>query len=332
MPSATMYHRKRHGPGFTYTNSRGRTVRNKDLRQWFDSLVIPPAWTEVEICGDRKADLLVTGRDAAGRKQYIYNPEFRQQKEAEKFDRIVRFAETLETMRRVTGQHLRRKKLDREKVLACMVRLLDLAYFRPGSPTYAKQNDSYGLTTMRSRHLTIEGDEMIFTYRGKSGQDQERHVQDRRLAKVVAELDELPGYEIFKYIDEGGKRVQIRSQDLNEYIREVMGQEFSAKDFRTWAGTLIAAVALDELGLAEEPKVADQRVRAAVEKVSKTLGNTPTVARASYIDPRVIEHYLDGRTMGFFQKQIARELEKAKELSLEEVGVLYLLKARLQGR
>lgn len=327
---ATVYRRRRHGRGFTYTNGQGRTVRNPDLRRWFESLVIPPAWTEVEISGDKKADLLVTGRDAAGRKQYLYNPDYRQRQEAEKFDRIVKFAEKLETMRRVTGQHLRRRKLDREKVLACMVRLLDLAYFRPGSPAYAKQNESYGLTTMRSRHLTIDGDELIFSYRGKSGQEQERHIEDKKLAKVVAELDELPGYEIFKYLDEDGRRVQVRSQDLNDYIREVMGEEFSAKDFRTWAGTLIAAVALDELGLAEDPKAADKNVREAVERVAKKLGNTPTVARSSYIDPRVIAHYMDGRTTSYFGKQIERELKKAKDLSLEEVGVLYLLKTRLK--
>ena len=329
--AASVYHRKPHGRGFTYTNGDGRTVRDQTLRRWFAGLVIPPAWTDVEISGERSADLLVTGRDAAGRKQYIYNPEFRQRQEAEKFDRIVRFAENLETMRRVTGQHLLRRRLDREKVLACMVRLLDLAYFRPGSPSYVEQNDSYGLTTMRSRHLTIEGDDLIFSYRGKSGQDQERHVRDKRLAKVVAELDELPGYEIFKYIDEDGQRVQVRSQDLNAYIREVMGEEFSAKDFRTWAGTLIAAIALNELGLAEDTTSADRNVRQAVEKVAKSLGNTPTVARASYIDPRIIAHYLDGRTTSFFQKQIERQLKKAKALSLEEIGVLYLLKARFHS-
>lgn len=327
---AKVYRRKRHGRGFTYTNGRGQTVRDPALRQWFSSLAIPPAWTEVEIAGDQKADLLVTGRDAAGRKQYIYSPSYRKRQEAEKFDRIVNFAEKLETMRRVTGQHLRRRKLDREKVLACMVRLIDLAYFRPGSPAYAKQNDSYGLTTMRSRHLTIEGDELIFTYRGKSGQEQERHVADKRLAKVVAELDELPGYEIFKYLDEDGNRVKVQSQDLNAYIRQVMGEEFSAKDFRTWAGTLLAAVALDELGLSEDPKAADKKIRQAVEKVATKLGNTPSVARSSYIDPRVIAHYLDGRTTSYFQKQIQRELAKARELSVEELGVLYLLKTRFK--
>ena len=326
---ASAYYRRRRGRGFSYTDDQGRTVKDTKLKEWITSLVIPPAWTEVEISANPRADLLATGRDGAGRKQYIYHPDYRQRREALKFDRIVGFAESLETMRRVTGQHLRRRSMSREKVLACMVRLLDLAYFRPGSPRYAKENDSYGLTTMRSRHVTIEGDELIFTYRGKSGIEQERHVEDRRLARVVAELDEMPGYEIFKYLDENGQRVNVRSEDLNAYIREIMGEEYSAKDFRTWAGTLIAAVALDELGFSDEPKAADTRVREAVERVAQKLGNTPTVARSSYIDPRVIDQYLDGRTTSFFAKQVERELKRARDLSLDEIGVLYLLRERL---
>lgn len=307
-------------------------MKDPALRDWFTSLVIPPAWTEVEISEDKGCDLLVTGRDDAHRKQYIYHPEFRRKQEAKKFDRIVTFAQSLETMRRVTGQHLRRRKLNREKVLACMVRLLDLAYFRPGNPRYARENDSYGLTTMRSRHLAIERDELIFSYRGKSGIEQERHIEDRRLARVVRELDEVPGYEIFKYFDEDGQKVTVCSHDLNAYIKEVMGEEFSAKDFRTWAGTLIAATALDELGLSEDPKNADVRIRSAVEKVAQRLGNTPTVARASYIDPRVIENYMAGRTLSYFRARVEQELKNADALSLEEVGVLYLLKARLKSR
>lgn len=325
-----VFRRRRRGRGFSYIDEDGSAVKDRKLRERLVALAIPPAWSEVEINCDLDADLLVTGRDSAGRKQYIYHPQYRQRKEEEKFDRIVEFAERLETMRRVTGQHLRQRRLTREKVLACMVRLLDLAYFRPGSPRYAKENDSYGLTTMRSRHLTVEGDELIFTYRGKSGVVQERHIEDRRLAKVVAELDELPGYEIFKYIDEDGQRVQLGSQDLNDYIREVMGEQFSAKDFRTWAGTLIAAVALDELGFSDDPKAADGNVREAVERVSRKLGNTPTVARSSYIDPRVIEGYLDGRTTSYFRKQVERQLNESSSLSLDEIGLLYLLRTRLQ--
>lgn len=324
--------RRKRGKGFSYTDENGRTIKDRKLRERLAALAIPPAWSEVEINADLEADLLATGRDSAGRKQYIYHPQYRERKEEEKFDRIIAFAERLESMRRVTGQHLRKRRLTREKVLACMVRLLDLAYFRPGSPRYAKENDSYGLTTMRSRHLTVEGDELIFTYRGKSGVVQERHVEDRRLAKVVAELDELPGYEIFKYVDEDGQRVRVTSQDLNNYIREVMGEQFSAKDFRTWAGTLIAAVALDELGFSGDPKAADSNVQEAVERVARKLGNTPTVARSSYIDPRVIEGYLDGRTTSYFRKQVEQQLSQNSSLSLDEIGLLYLLKTRLKAK
>lgn len=323
--------RQKCGTGFSYKTEQGDTIKDPKLRERLKGLAIPPAWTQVEISADLQADLLATGRDVAGRKQYLYHPNYRLRQEAAKHDRIMRFAERLESMRRTTGQHLRHRRLTREKVLACMVRLLDLAYFRPGNPQYAKENDTYGLTTMRSRHLSIEGDELVFTYRGKSGVEQERHVQDARLAKVVAELDELPGYEIFKYLDENGQRVKVTSYELNEYIREVMGESFSAKDFRTWAGTVIAAVALDELGYSEEPKAADARVRQAVEQVAQKIGNTPTVARSSYIDPRVIQQYLDGRTTSFFRKQVERELESTSGLSLDEIGLLYLLKSRLKG-
>jgi DNA topoisomerase-1 len=180
---------------------------------------------------------------------------------------------------------MRKRTLGREKVLACMVRLLEAAYFRPGSDRYSKENKSYGLTTIRSKHMQIEGDELIFNYIGKSGKEQERHVVDKKLARIVQEIDDLPGYEIFKFIDEDGNRQDVKSEHLNEYIREVMGEEFSAKDFRTWAGTVIAAMALDEIGALEEKdqKALDKNIRNAVVKVSEHLGNTQSVARGSYI-------------------------------------------------
>lgn len=329
-----MYYRIRKGKGFSYKDDSGRSITDKNIKDWIESLVIPPAWTDVEIQENQKADLLVTGRDAKGRKQYIYNDRFRQKMERNKFDRILDFAEQLEHMRRVTGQHMRKRKMVREKVLACMVRLLDAAYFRPGSPKYTEENNSYGLTTLRSKHLEIDGDELIFSYRGKSGKDQERHVEDARLAKIIAELDEMPGYRIFKYIDENGEKVNVESQDLNAYIREIMGEEFSAKDFRTWAGTVIAAMALNELGVCEEEeqKEMDKRIREAVNKVSEKLGNTPAVARSSYIDPRIIDSYMQGQTMSYFEKEVEMLLKDTKNLSVEELGVLCLLKAKLKKK
>ncbi|MDO5654712.1 MAG: DNA topoisomerase IB [Flavobacteriaceae bacterium] len=327
-----MYYRKKHGKGFTYKDANGKTVTDNKLKEWFASMVIPPAWTDVEISSKKSADLWVTGRDDKGRKQYIYSPKFRAKKDSEKFDRIIDFADQLEHMRRVTGQHMRKKTLSREKVLAVMVRLLETAFFRPGSDTYSKENKSYGLTTMRSKHLSIEGDEMIFSYTGKSGKEQEKHIVDKKLAKIVQEIDNLPGYEIFKYLDENGQLIDVKSEDLNAYIREHMGEEFSAKDFRTWSGTMIAAIALDELGVLEEEdqKKLDKNIRSAVVKVSEKLGNTPAVARSSYIDPRVIDEYINGHTLRYFETEIDKLLEQSASLSRSEIGLLCMLKSRLE--
>ncbi len=327
-----MYQRKRHGKGFTYKDKNGKTITDSETRKWIKSLVIPPAWTDVEINEDRNADLLVTGRDDKDRKQYIYHPKYTERQNAKKFDRIIDFANQLEHMRRVTGQHLRKRKLNREKVMATMVRLLESAFFRPGSETYSKENATYGLTTMRSKHLTVNADELIFSYNGKSGQEQEKHVIDKKLAKIVQEIDDMPGYEIFKYLDEEDNIVHVKSDDLNSYIQEVMGEKFSAKDFRTWAGTMIAAIALDELGVVEEEdqNLLDKNIKEAVNRVSETLGNTPTVARSSYIDPRVIEDYTEGRTLKYFKKEINQLLKKAENLSKEEIGVLCMLRNRLK--
>lgn len=327
-----MYYRKKKGKGFSYTDQNGKTVTDTTVKTYIKSLVIPPAWKDVEISEKKSSKILVTGRNELGRKQYIYNPKFRQKQEQKKFDRIIEFAEQLERMRRVTGQHMRKRKPTREKVLATMVRLLESAFFRPGSDAYTKQNKSYGLTTMRSKHLEIKGDELIFTYRGKSGKDQEKHITDAKLAKIVKEIDEMPGYEIFKFIDENGNIQDVKSEHLNQYIREVMGEEFSAKDFRTWSGTMIAAIALDELDVEEEKdqKTMDKNIRNAVIQVSEKLGNTPAVARSSYIDPRVIDKYLNGKTLKYFQKEVNKLLKKNENLSESEIGVLCLLKERLK--
>jgi DNA topoisomerase-1 len=326
-----IYHRFRKGKGFCYTDATGRNVKDPELKSFFASLVIPPAWDKVTINSSTRAKIQATGYDIKGRKQYIYNPKFRKQQDDQKFDRIIRFAAQLEHMRRVTGQHLRKRKLSREKVLATMVRLLEAAFFRPGNEYYRKANQSYGLTTLRSKHLEIRGNEMIFTYRGKSGQDQEKHVVDARLTKIVQELDELPGYEIFRYIDDEDNMHDIRSNDLNEYIREVMGEEFSAKDFRTWAGTVIAAMALDEIGavVPEDQKNLKKNIRDAVVTVSEKLGNTPAIARSSYIDPRVITHYTQGRTLATVHRAVQKMMQTNEQLSVEELGVLCLLQKRL---
>lgn len=327
-----MYHRKRKGKGFTYQDKNGETIKDEKTLDWIKSIIIPPAWTNVEINENKKADLLVTGRDDKNRKQYIYHPKYIAKQNSKKYDLIIDFVDQLEHMRRVTGQHLRKRKMNREKVLATMLRLLESAFFRPGSETYSKQNATYGLTTLRSKHLTIDGDEIIFNYNGKSGQIQEKHIIDKKLAKIVQELDEMKGYEIFKYIDDDGDIIQVKSDDLNAYIHEVMGEEFSAKDFRTWAGTMIAAIALDELGIVDQKdqKLLDKNIREVVNRVSERLGNTPSVARSSYIDPRVIEDYTNGRTLKYFEREINLLLKKAESLSKDEIGVLCMLRNRLK--
>ncbi|MFD0931120.1 DNA topoisomerase IB [Psychroflexus salinarum] len=326
-----MYYRYKKGRGFTYQDEQGKTVKNKELREWFESLVIPPAWSEVEIAENKNADLLATGRDAKRRKQYIYHPDFRAQKEARKFDRIVAFADQLEHMRRVTGQHLRKRKTTRNRVMATMVRLLETAFFRPGSEAYTNENNSYGLTTLRSKHLSVEDDKMFFSYKGKSGEEQEKEIVDEKLIKIVQDLDDIPGYEIFKYYDEDGNKVDVKSDDLNAYIREHMGEDFSAKDFRTWSGTMIAAIALNELGAVQkdDQKLLDENIRKAVIRVAEKLGNTPAVARDSYIDPRVIDEYIEGKTLSYFKSEIDKLLNSVESLSREEAGVLYLLKNKL---
>ncbi len=325
--------RRRCGRGFTYQyvagQSRGKTLKDKTWRRWIRSLVIPPAWDDVEITLDRSARVWATGRDEAGRKQYIYNSEYTSARQQAKYDRLVAFASRLATMRRATGQHLAGEGMSREKVLACMVRLIDVAYFRPGSARYAKENDSYGLTTMRSRHLSIDGDELVFDYNGKSGQHQHRVVEDARLARVVAELDAEPGYEIFKYTDADGNKVYVDSTDLNEYIHQIMGEAYSAKDFRTWAGTSLAALALDELGIGADARASQKNVRAAVERVAKRLGNTPSIARGSYIDPRVIDTYLDGRTLSHFRALIQTELAEGELTGPEERAIMKMLESRV---
>lgn len=329
-----MYHRRRSGKGFKYLDDQGQLISDKEIKEYIRSLVIPPAWHEVEISEQKNARILATGRDESGRKQYIYHPKYRQRQDQKKFDRILNFAEQLPRMRRITGQHLRKRTPCNEKVLAVMVRLLDTAFFRPGSEAYAKQNHSYGLTTLRSKHLSIEGDKMIFRFRGKSGVAHEKEVEDKRLAKIVQELDELPGYEIFKFINDAGEIEDVKSEHLNAYIREVMGGAFSAKDFRTWAGTVIAAMALDELeaDAPESQAKLNKNIRSAVIKVSESLGNTPAVARDAYIDPRIIEEYTDGRTLKYFSGEVNKLLKRQEFLSSAELAVLCMLRSRLKAR
>ncbi|HSX48266.1 MAG TPA: DNA topoisomerase IB [Candidatus Nanoarchaeia archaeon] len=329
-----LFYRQGTAEAFYYVDNQGNHVSDVDALNQIKGLVIPPAWVRVEINLSPRAKVRATGIDDAGRKQYIYDPKFREKQERAKFDRILAFANALPMMRRVTGEHLKQPELNRQKVLACMVRLIDLAYFRVGSERYAEENHTYGIATMRSRHLTIDGDKMIFHYIGKRDKEHVQEVEDSQLAKIVRELDHLPGYEIFKYYDETGQLIDVKSQDLNDYIKEVMGYDFSAKDFRTWAGTLIAAVALAEVDKAKSQTAAKRNVAAAVRHVSEHLGNTPAIARASYIDPRIIDFYLSGQTIRSYLKQVDKYLlsPESDHFSQAEVAVLKLLKRQLRHK
>jgi len=321
---------KENGFFFRYPGT-GETVREERVLARIENLKVPPAWEDARIARSPSAKVQAVGYDSAGRLQYLYSEQYRERKEREKFDRILRFSEALPEMRRITSEHLGHEYLDREKVLATMTRLMNVAYFRVGEERYARNNKTYGIATLRRKHLTIEGDTLIFEFTGKWGQHQRKVVTDPRLRAVVEECTELPGYEVFKYYDDEGEIRDVKSRDLNAYVKEVMGGAFTPKDFRTWAGTLIAAVKLAELGAAEEPKHVQKNVLIAIDEVAHRLGNTRDIARASYISPRVIDHYLEGSVVAHQGEQLEEIIAAEQEnLTKGEKALLDLLKMKLR--
>jgi DNA topoisomerase-1 len=318
--------------GFFYRYpDTGESVREERVLTRIENLKVPPAWEEARIARNPSAKVQAIGYDSAGRVQYLYHPKYRERKEHEKFERILRFSDALPKMRRITSNHLRHKYLDRDKVLASMTRLMNAAYFRVGDERYAKKNKTFGIATLRRKHLTIDGETLIFEYTGKWGQQQRKVVTDARLRRVVEECVELPGYEVFKYLDESGEVRDVKARDLNAYVKEVMGEEFTPKDFRTWAGTLFAAVKLAELGATEDLKVAEKNVLAAVDDVARRLGNTRDIARASYISPRVIDHYVEGSVIAYYGEKIEEVIAAEQEdLTEGEKALLELLNRKLR--
>lgn len=318
--------------GFYYRYPEtGETVRQERVLTRIENLKVPPVWKEARIARGPSAKVQAVGYDSAGRVQYLYHPRYRERKEREKFERILRFSDALPQMRRTTSEHLRREGLDREKVLATMTRLMNAAHFRVGDERYAKTNRTYGIATLRRKHLRIEGDSMIFQYTGKWGKHHRRCVTDARLREVVEECVALPGYEIFKYRDGDGEVRDVKARDLNAYVKEVMGEEFTPKDFRTWAGTLIAAVKLAELGATEDLDRAEQNVLAAVDDVAKRLGNTRDIARASYISPRLIDHYLEGSVIAYYGERLEQVIAAEQgDLTRDEKALLDLLNGKLR--
>ena len=317
--------------GFFYRYpDTGETVREERVLRRIEDLKVPPAWEDARIARGPSAKVQAIGYDSAGRLQYLYHPRYRERKEREKFERILRFSDALPQMRRTTSNHLRRKKLDREKVLATMTRLMNAAYFRVGDERYARKNRTYGISTLRRKHLRVEGDTMIFEYTGKWGQVQRKAVTDARLRRIVEECVELPGYEIFKYLDEEGEVRDAKARDLNAYVKEVMGEEFTPKDFRTWAGTLFAAVKLAKLGATEDLEQSEKNVLEAVDDVAERLGNTRDIARASYISPRVTDHYMEGSVIAYYGELIEEVVAEQEGLTEGEAALLELLNKKLR--
>nr|WP_246347568.1 DNA topoisomerase IB [Brevundimonas basaltis] len=299
------------GKGFAYHDRQGRRITDEKVLARIRALAIPPAWTDVWICPRASGHIQAVGRDVKGRKQYRYHPDWSAHAAETKFDRLPEFARALPKLRRRIEADLDRRGVSREKVLATAVRLLEITLIRVGNAQYAKQNRSYGLTTLHKRHLDVDGAALTFAFKGKSGVEHEVRVRDRRLATVVRNLRELPGQQLFKYRDAEGDLCAVTSDDVNAYIREAMGGQFSAKDFRTWAGTVSTARALRELEPPASPTEAKRRITVCVKAVAGLLGNTPTVCRSSYVHPKVFELYQDGRLCEALPGPEAASFERA---------------------
>jgi DNA topoisomerase I len=320
--------RKRNGRAFRYVGPDGRAIRGAELTR-IRSLVIPPAWTDVWISPDPRGHLQATGRDARGRKQYRYHSKWREVRDDTKYHRMIGFAHALPRIRRTTSDHLRRPGLPREKVLATVVRLLEKTLIRVGNDEYAKSNRSYGLTTMRDGHVDVTGARLRFSFRGKSGVEHEIDLDDRRLARIVKQCRDLPGYDLFQYLDGDDQRQSVGSEEVNAYLKEITGQDLTSKDFRTWAGTVLAAGLLIECEAVTSHAQAKRNIVSVVETVAGKLGNTKAVCRKCYIHPAIFDAYLDGSMTAFSSRRGKRALRAPGRLTRGEAVVLCLLQKRL---
>ena len=326
-PGITRYHAKN---GFDYRLPDDALVRDIETLRRIRALVIPPAWTDVWICLDPNGHLQATGRDQRGRKQYRYHPRWREVRDEAKYGKLLVFAKALPLIRgRVEGD-LKRRGLPRERVLAAIVRLMELTFFRVGNTEYAKANKSFGLTTLRDRHIAIEGGKIHISFRGKSGKQHETEINDRRLARIVKDCRDLPGYELFQYIDDDGERRTVDSDDVNNYLRQITGENITAKDFRTWAATHLAAQALREFEQFDSDARRKKAIVDAVKKVASHLGNTPAICRRSYIHPAVLDGYMDGTLLEGLANETQRYLEEnIHGMKPEEAAVTAFLRLRL---
>lgn len=316
--------RIRSGRGFRYTDARGKPVRAAATLQRIRALAIPPAWDHVWICADERGHIQATGRDARGRKQYRYHPLWRASRDEDKFARLTDFAASLPRLRAKVRRDLARPGLGRECVLATVVRLLERTLIRVGNDEYARTNGSFGLTTMRGRHVDVEGVRIRFRFKGKSGKTHEVDATDPQAARIVRRCARLPGHELFEYLDEDGKRRDVQSGDVNDYLREATRHEFTAKDFRTWAGTVIAGIVLGAADPPETDAEATRAINAAVDEVAAALGNTRAIARNSYVHPAIVEAYRDGTLASAF----GRRTRRIEGLSKAETIVARVLAAR----
>jgi DNA topoisomerase-1 len=312
------------GKGFRYVWPESEPVRDQRTRARIKSLVIPPAWTQVWICPVANGHLQVTGRDARGRKQSRYHPKWRESRDEKKYEHMKDFADALPLIRVRVKEDLGRQGLPREKVLAAIVNLMEQTHIRVGNTEYVKENGSYGLTTMRNKHVEVNGSEVTFSFRGKSKRQHTVSLHDRRLARIIRRCEELPGYELFQYVDGDGTRHSIDSSDVNEYLRETTKQYFTAKDFRTWAGTVMACGLLRQMEPFESEPQAKKNVVAVIKAVAAALGNTPAVCRKCYVHPAVLEAYVCGALKGA-APMLVRRPPKMRALREEECALVDLL-------
>jgi DNA topoisomerase-1 len=323
--------RQRAGTGWSYFLPNGKRIVDRQVRKRLNALAIPPAWSDVWICPNRDGHIQATARDARGRKQYCYHASYREARDQSKFRRMLEFSEVLPALREGIERDLRAPDLSRRQLLATVVRLLDRTLIRVGNDEYVRENRSYGLTTLRRRHVTVDGTMLRFSFRGKSGVEHTIAVADPRLAKIVQRCRDLPGEELFRYVDSNGKRQLVSSDDVNAYLRELTDRDITAKDFRTWGGTMLAAVELRRLGAAASRREADRNIIAAIDAVAERLGNTRAVCRKYYVHPALLQAYLLGHTVPHPPALTRRTRRKQPGAALrrDEVLVLQFLQERV---
>ena len=324
------YTRRRQGRGFSYFDAAGERVTDEALRERFAALVIPPAWQEVWICSDDCGHILATGRDEKGRKQYIYHPRWEEARNTAKFNRLIPFAEMLPRLRERLDGDLRKHGLSRRKVIAIAVSLMEETFIRIGNEEYASRNSTYGLTTLEDDHVEVHGSQITLDFVGKSGKEHEIHLRNRRLARLMQRVEDLPGQRLFQYEDEAGTLRPIGSGDVNAYIHEAMDGPFSAKDFRTWGGTVLATAALHSLGPSDGEQETKRNIVQAIKQVAERLGNTPAVCRQYYVHPVILESYADNSLFAsVLTVQESDFVETKYGLDLVETAVLNMLREGL---